>query len=73
MGNSKGGADAIHFSVHYNNQLDLLVLMGARSGPSLFDPLPHEGTRLLGEPFGARRLLSAATVAGGVVVLHVAA
>ncbi len=31
------------------------------------------GTRLLGEPFGARRVLSAATVAGGVVVLHVAA
>ena len=31
------------------------------------------GTRLLGEPFGARRVLSAATVAGGVVVLHLAA
>ena len=31
------------------------------------------GTRLLGEPFGARRVLSAAIVAGGVVVLHVAA
>ncbi len=49
VGNSKGGGDAIHFSVHYNGQLDLLVLMGARTGPSLFDPLPHEGTRLLGE------------------------
>ena len=31
------------------------------------------GTRFLGEPFGVRRVLSAATVAGGVVVLHVAA
>ena len=49
VGNSKGGGDAIHFSVHYNDQLDLLCLMGARTGPSLFDPLPHEGTRLLGE------------------------
>jgi pimeloyl-ACP methyl ester carboxylesterase len=49
MGNSKGGADAIHFSVHHNDQLDLLVLMGARTGPSLFDPLPHEGTHLLGD------------------------
>lgn len=49
MGNSKGGADAIQFSVTHNDQLDLLVLMGARSGPSLFDPLPHEGTHLLGD------------------------
>ncbi len=31
------------------------------------------GTRLLGEPFGVRRVLSAATVAGGVVLLHFAA
>ncbi|MCH9019056.1 MAG: EamA family transporter [Proteobacteria bacterium] len=31
------------------------------------------GTRLLGEPFGARRVLSAATVAGGVVLLQLAA
>ena len=28
------------------------------------------GTRLLGEPFGVRRVLSASTVAGGVIVLH---
>lgn len=49
MGNSKGGADAIQFSVTHNDQLDLLLLMGARTGPSLFDPLPHEGTRLLGD------------------------
>ena len=31
------------------------------------------GTRLLGEPFGVRRVLSAATVAGGVVLLQLAA
>jgi drug/metabolite transporter (DMT)-like permease len=31
------------------------------------------GTRLLGEPFGARRVASAIVVAGGVVVLHLAA
>jgi drug/metabolite transporter (DMT)-like permease len=31
------------------------------------------GTRLLGEPFGRRRVLSAATVAVGVLVMHVAA
>ncbi|MFP6729690.1 MAG: EamA family transporter [Alphaproteobacteria bacterium] len=31
------------------------------------------GTRLLGEPYGARRVLSAATVAGGVILLHLAA
>jgi multidrug transporter EmrE-like cation transporter len=31
------------------------------------------GTRLLGEPFGGRRVVSAATVAAGVVVMHVAA
>ena len=29
--------------------------------------------RLLGEPYGARRVLSAATVAGGVILLHLAA
>lgn len=31
------------------------------------------GTRLLGEPFGVRRVLSASTVAGGVIVLHLGA
>ena len=31
------------------------------------------GTRLLGEPFGIRRVLSASTVAGGVVVLYLGA
>ena len=31
------------------------------------------GTHLLGEPHGARRLLSAAIVAGGVILLHLAA
>lgn len=31
------------------------------------------GSRLLGEPHGLRRLLSAATVAGGVILLHMAA
>ncbi len=31
------------------------------------------GTRLLGEPFGVHRVLSAATVAGGVVLIHLAA
>ncbi len=31
------------------------------------------GTRLLGEPFGARRVASAAAVAVGVAVLHLAA
>ncbi len=31
------------------------------------------GSRLLGEPHGARRVLSAATVAGGVALLHWAA
>ena len=49
MGNSKGGGDAIQFSVTHNDQLDLLALMGARTGPSLFAPLPHEGTHLLGD------------------------
>ncbi len=31
------------------------------------------GTRLLGEPYGARRVMAAITVAGGVIVLHLAA
>ena len=31
------------------------------------------GTRLLGEPYGRRRVMAAATVAGGVILLHLAA
>ena len=31
------------------------------------------GTRLLGEPYGARRVMSATIVAGGVILLHLAA
>lgn len=31
------------------------------------------GTRFLGEPFGRRRVLSAAVVVGGVVLLNLAA
>ena len=31
------------------------------------------GTRLLGEPYGMRRVLAATTVAGGVMLLHIAA
>ena len=49
MGNSKGGADAIAFSVLHTGQLDLLVLMGAATGPSTMDVMPPQGTAQLGE------------------------
>ncbi len=49
MGNSKGGADAISFSVHHTDQLDLNILMGAATGPSIMDVMPPQGTALLGE------------------------
>jgi pimeloyl-ACP methyl ester carboxylesterase len=47
VGNSKGGGDAIAFSVHHADQLHLNVLMGAATGPSLFDVMPPQGTALL--------------------------
>lgn len=47
MGNSKGGADAIHFSVDHTDQLDLNILMGAATGPSIMDVMPPQGTALL--------------------------
>jgi 2-hydroxy-6-oxonona-2,4-dienedioate hydrolase len=49
MGNSKGGGDAIAFSVLHTDQLDLLVLMGAATGPSTMDVMPPAGTAQLGE------------------------
>lgn len=49
MGNSKGGADAIRFSVDFTSQLDLTILMGASTGPSIFDVMPPQGTALLGD------------------------
>lgn len=49
MGNSKGGADAIRFSVDHKDQLDLNILMGAATGPSLMDVMPPQGTALLGD------------------------
>jgi len=49
MGNSKGGSDAIRFSVDHTDQLDLNILMGAATGPSLMDVMPPQGTALLGD------------------------
>lgn len=49
MGNSKGGADAIRFSVDHTDQLDLNILMGASTGPSISDVMPPQGTGLLGD------------------------
>lgn len=49
MGNSKGGGDAIAFSVRHPDQLDLLVLMGAATGPSIMDVMPPAGTAQLAE------------------------
>ena len=49
MGNSKGGADAIRFSVDHTDQLDLNILMGAATGPSIMDVMPPQGTALLGD------------------------
>lgn len=51
VGNSKGGMDAIAFSVHHNDKLDALVLMGSHTGPSIFDPMPATGTTLLFDLF----------------------
>jgi 2-hydroxy-6-oxonona-2,4-dienedioate hydrolase len=47
MGNSKGGADAIAFSVNHPEQLALNILMGAATGPSIFDVMPPHGTSIL--------------------------
>lgn len=47
MGNSKGGIDAIAFSLNHTEQLELNVLMGAATGPSLFDVMPPHGTSVL--------------------------
>ena len=49
MGNSKGGIDAVNFSVYHTDQLDLNILMGAATGPSIFDVMPPQGTALLGD------------------------
>ena len=49
MGNSKGGSDAIRFSVDHTDQLDLNILMGAATGPSVMDVMPPQGTALLGD------------------------
>ena len=49
MGNSKGGGDAIRFSVDHTDQLDLNILMGAATGPSIMDVMPPQGTALLGD------------------------
>ena len=51
VGNSKGGSDAIAFSVLHNDQLALNVLMGAATGPSVFDVMPPQGTALLFDIF----------------------
>ena len=47
MGNSKGGADAIRFSVDHTDQLDLNILMGAATGPSVMDVETPQGSALL--------------------------
>jgi len=49
MGNSKGGADTIAFSVCHTDQLDLNILMGAATGPSIMDVMPPQGTAQLAE------------------------
>lgn len=51
VGNSKGGMDAIAFSVHHPEQLEALVLMGSHAGASIFDPMPATGTVLLFDIF----------------------
>ncbi|WP_082797329.1 alpha/beta fold hydrolase [Neobacillus drentensis] len=49
VGNSLGGQSAIAFALEYPERLDKLILMGPGGflGPSLFNPMPTEGTKLL--------------------------
>lgn len=48
VGNSLGGASSIAFALQYPDALDRMVLMGPGGlGPSLFQPLPMEGIKLL--------------------------
>lgn len=48
IGNSMGGASALNFALEYPDRLDRLVLMGpAGIGPSLVQPNPQEGVKLM--------------------------
>ena len=48
VGNSLGGASALEFALAFPQRLGRLVLMGPGGlGPSLFQPLPMEGIKLL--------------------------
>ena len=48
VGNSAGGASAIEFALAHPERTARLVLVGASGGgPSMFNPLPTEGDRLL--------------------------
>lgn len=46
VGNSLGGATALHFALEYPDRLDRMVLMGPGGlGPSIVQPNPQEGIR----------------------------
>jgi 2-hydroxy-6-oxonona-2,4-dienedioate hydrolase len=48
IGNSMGGVGALSFALNYPDRLNKLVIMGgAGVGPSLFQPMPPEGIKLL--------------------------
>lgn len=49
VGNSLGGMSAVSFALDFPERLDKLVIMGSGAfmGPSLFNPMPREGTRQL--------------------------
>jgi 2-hydroxy-6-oxonona-2,4-dienedioate hydrolase len=51
LGNSMGGVNALSFALNYPERLGKMVIMGGGGvGPSLFQPMPLEGIKLL---FGA--------------------
>ncbi|MGA7813376.1 alpha/beta fold hydrolase, partial [Caballeronia sp.] len=48
IGNSMGGVNALSFALNYPKRLGKIVIMGGGGvGPSLFQPMPLEGIKLL--------------------------